>query len=106
MDDFVYLRGEGRGGGFVVIVTVIGGLFGNFNKGKIDSVAGLCSKRVKVKVGEEATVGTEGDGVGICTAAAPKDSFAVVSEVQVVVPPVDKGVDGGQPWFAQDEIVV
>jgi hypothetical protein len=81
VNDFVYLWGEGRGGRFVVIVFVVGSLFGDFNKGEVDSIAGLCSKGVEVEMREESAIGTEGDGVGISTTTAPKDSFAIVGEV-------------------------
>ena len=81
MNDFVYLWGEGRGGGFVVVVFVVGSLFGDLNKGKVDGIAGLRSKGVKVEMREESAVGTEGDGVGIGATTAPKNSVAIVCEV-------------------------
>jgi hypothetical protein len=62
---------------------------------------------VKVKVREEFSLCPKGDGgVGVGTTAAPKDGFAIVGEVKVVVAPVNEGVDGGKPRFVKDEVVV
>jgi hypothetical protein len=96
-------RERGRGG-FVVIVVV--GFFGDFDEGEVDGIARLCSKGVKVKVGEEFSLCAEGDGVGGGTTTAPKDSVAIVMKVKVVCSPVDERVDGGQPWFPENEVVV
>jgi hypothetical protein len=37
---------------------------------------------------------------------APKNRVAIVSEVEVIVMPVDERVNVGEPWFAEDEVVV
>ena len=59
-----------------------------------------------MEVREELSLRAKGDGVGVGTSAAPKDGFAVVGEVKVIVAPVDERVDCGEPWFTKDEIVV
>jgi hypothetical protein len=106
VNNFVDFRREWRGSGFVVVVVVVVGLFGGFDEGKVDRVTGLCSEGVKVKVREEFSLCAKGDGVGVGTTAAPKDGFAIVGKVKVIVAPVDEGVDGGKPRFAKNEVVV
>lgn len=59
-----------------------------------------------MKVREEFSLCAEGNGVGVGTPAAPKDWFAIVSKVKVVVAPVDEGINGGEPGFAEDKVVV
>ena len=59
-----------------------------------------------MEVTEETTLGPKGNRVGLCTTAAPKDFFVVMGEVEIVISPVDIGIDVGQPGFAEDEMVV
>ena len=106
MHDFVNLGREGWRGGFVIVVVIIVILFGDFDKGEKDSIAGLCSEGVKMKVGKESTLGAEGYGVRIGATATPKNSFTVVGEVEIVVAPVDIGIDSCQPGLSQDEVVI
>jgi len=106
VNDVVNVEGDGRGGRFVFVVAGIGSLFGNLDQGQENSVVGLGSERVKVKMTEKATLGSKGNRTGLCTTAAPKDSFVVVGEVEIIVAPVDLGIDVGQPGLAEDEMVV
>jgi hypothetical protein len=103
----LWISGEsGRGSGFVVVVVIVVGIFGGFDEGKVDRVIGLCSKGVEVKVREEFSLYAKGNGVGVGTTAAPKDGFAIMDKVKVIVAPVDEGVNGGELRFAKDEVVV
>jgi len=66
----------------------------------------LGSERVKVKVTEKTTLRPKSNRLGLCTTATPKDFFVVVGEMEIIVSPVDIGIDVGQPGFAENEMVV
>jgi len=66
----------------------------------------LGSERVKVKVTEKTTLRPKSNRLGLCTTATPKDFFVVVGEMEIIVSPVDVGIDVGQPGFAENEMVV
>lgn len=55
---------------------------------------------------EKFSLCAKGDGVGVGTSAAPKDGFAIMVEMKVIVAPVDEGVDCCKPWFSKNKVIV
>jgi hypothetical protein len=61
---------------------------------------------VKVEMIQKATAGAGSDRGSGSTTTSPKDLLAIVCKVEIICSPVDRRVDGSEPGFTEDEIVV
>lgn len=109
-------RGRGRrgnvwrwfcvGGRLVVIIgLLIIVVVGRAKEGKVYFAArsgGFCEK---MNVGEKEAASSCGNGGRVEPRALPVDVNSVVADAKVVCSPVDEGINLGQPWFAQEEVV-
>jgi len=75
-------------------------------EGKVYSAARGCGFCEKVDVREEAAASARGDRGRGGPGAFPVDVAAIVVDAKVVCSPVDERVGLGQPWFAQNKIVL
>jgi hypothetical protein len=46
------------------------------------------------------------DGIGGSASTAPEDWFVVVDEMEVIISPIDEWVNGGEPGFTEDQVVI